>query len=537
MSKLIIRPEFLFDNSPIEDPFGYGERAVQWLRKNKHPKNPAPGSPFQLGEWQERIIRAIFGPRNPDGTRKIKKAVLQLGRGSRKTALAAAIALLCTFGPEKIPGGLVQSAAYARKQARELFEEMALIVSQDRRYDKVATLKDYKSQIFNKKARTRYEAISSEGLGQHGSTPNVVIADELHAWTTEKHRELWRVLSSALDKTDNGLMIVLTTAGRGQETLAYQEVAAAKRIQLGEIKDPHTLPIIFEASPEADWRDEAVWHKLLPGLADGYPSLRALRERRIKAEYSVLEREILQQLYLGVWMNQSAAPFVTMAAYDRCGSLPINFEDLKSKPCFVGVDLSEVSDLTAIVAAWATDDGGYAVKPWFFCPEEAIDLKSKLEGVNYRQWVKDGHIIATPGNAVDYTFIEAQIRQICRDFNVQEIAFDPWRAQKTQQNLQSEGLPVVNFRQGFISFAPACDELERAILERRFHHSGHPILRWNFDNVAVVRDPAGNRKFDKSKSRDKIDGAVAAAMAVLRASVAQSRTSYLDTIDFDNDWN
>ena len=233
MSALVVSPEWLFDGSWIEDTNGDGERAVQWLRRNKHPKNPAPGHPFQLAEWQERIIRAIFGPRNPDGTRIIKKVVIQLGRGSRKTALAAAIVLLCLFGPEAMPGALIQSAAFARKQARELFEEVSLIVSQDTRYKKVARLRDYKSQIQNAKIRTRYEAVSSEGLGQHGSTPSVVVADELHAWTTEKHRELWRVLSSALDKTDNGLMVVLTTAGRGQETLAYKEVAAAKKIQLG----------------------------------------------------------------------------------------------------------------------------------------------------------------------------------------------------------------------------------------------------------------------------------------------------------------
>ncbi|MDF1598273.1 terminase large subunit, partial [Mesorhizobium sp. YIM 152430] len=140
MSTLVIRPEFLFDGSVIEDTFGDGEKAVQWLRKNRHPKNPAPGHPFHLDEWQERIIRAIFGPRNPDGTRIIKKVIVQLGRGSRKTALAAAIVLLCVFGPEKIPGGLIQSAAYARKQARELFEEVALIVSQDRRYKGTASV-------------------------------------------------------------------------------------------------------------------------------------------------------------------------------------------------------------------------------------------------------------------------------------------------------------------------------------------------------------------------------------------------------------
>lgn len=527
-STLIVYPEFLFDGSPIPDPFGYGERAVQWLRKNCHPKNPAPGHPFQLNEWQERIIRAIFGPRNPDGTRIIKKVVIQLGRGSRKTALAAAIVLLCAFGPEKIAGGLIQSAAYARKQARELFEEVALIVSQDRRYDKTARVRDYKNQIVNSKTRTRYEAISSEGLGHHGSTPSVVIADELHAWTTEKHRELWRVLSSALDKTNDTLMVVLTTAGRGQESLAYKEVSAAKRIQLGQIVDPHVLPVIFECGPDVDWKDEAIWHKVLPGLASGYPSLKALQERKIKAGYSLIERETLLQLYLGVWQNQSSSPFVDMATYDRCGSVPVDFEALKGKPCFLGVDLSEVSDLTAIVAAWPTDDGGYIVRPWFFCPADALAKKSRVEGVNYQEWEKAGLITATPGAAVDYDFVEAEIRKLHAEFDVRQIAFDPWRAQQLQRNLMNDDLPVVDFRQGFISMSPACDEVERAIITGKLYHAGNPILRWNFDNVAVVRDAAGNRKFDKSKSRDKIDGAIATLMAVRFAALNDNTRSFLE---------
>jgi phage terminase large subunit-like protein len=533
MSTLVVRPEWLFDGSPIEDTFGDGERAVQWLRKNRHPKNPAPGHPFHLDYWQERIIRAIFGPRNPDGTRKIKKVVIQLGRGSRKTALAAAIVLLCLFGPEKLSGALIQSAAFARKQARELFEEVALIVSQDNRYKGTGRVRDYKSQIVNAKTRTRYEAISSEGLGAHGSTPAVVVADELHAWTTEKHRELWRVLSSALDKTDNSLMVVLTTAGKGQETLAYKEVAAAKKIQLGEIVDPHVLPVIFEAGEDVDWKDEAVWHKLLPGLKHGYPSLRALRERKIKAEYSVIEREILQQLYLGVWMNASSSPFVSMVAYDKCGSVPVDFNALAGKPCFLGVDLSEVSDLTVIVAAWPTDDGGYIVKPWYFCPADNLDQKSRVEGVNYREWQKQGFITPTQGKAVDYAFVEEEIRRLCQTYDVRAIGFDPWRAQKTQQNLLADDLPVVDFRQGFLSMSPACDEVERAIVTGKLYHANNPILRWNFDNVAVVYDAANNRKFDKSKSREKIDGAVATLMAVRFAALNDNSRSIYDTDDLD----
>lgn len=533
MSALVIRPEWLFDNSPIEDTNGDGEKVIQWLRRNRHPKNPAPGRPFQLAKWQERIIRAIFGPRNADGTRKIRKVVIQMGRGSRKTALAAAIVLICLFCPsEAMPGTLVQSAAFARKQARELFEEVALIVDADKRYKGVARIRDYQSQIQNKKLRARYEAISSEGLGAHGSTPNVIVVDELHAWKTDKHAELWRTLRTAAGKTDTSLMVVLTTAGRGQEAFSYKEVQAAKKIQLGKIKSPHILPIIFEGEPDINWKDEANWHKLLPGLKDSYPSLRSLRDLANEAEYSLTSRDMLLQLYLGVWQNQSSSPFVDMATYDRCGALPIKFADIgKSKPCFLGVDLSEVSDLTAIVAAWPIDDGGYIVKPWFFCPADALAKKSRIEGVNYDAWVKDGLITPTPGKAIDYDFVEGQIRQLCKDHDVRQIAFDPWRAQKTQQNLMDDDLPVVDFRQGFISMSPACDEVERAIIEGKFYHAGNPILRWNFDNVAVVRDAAGNRKFDKSKSRDKIDGAVAALMAVRFAAIYQDNASHYNEPD------
>ena len=265
-----------------------------------------------------------------------------------------------------------------------------------------------------------------------------------------------------------------------------------------------------------------------PKRMNAYPSLKALRERKVKAEYSVIEREILAQLYLGVWQNQSASPFVDMATYDRCGSVPVDFEALKGKPCFLGVDLSEVSDLTVIVAAWPTDDGGYIVRPWFFCPADNLAKKSRADAVDYAEWARLGFITPTPGKAVDYAAVEKKIRDLCADHDVRQIAFDPWRAQQTQKNLMDDGLPVVDFRQGFISMSPACDEVERAIITGKFYHGGNPILRWNFDNVAVVYDAANNRKFDKSKSREKIDGAVAALMAVRFASLNDNSKSLFD---------
>jgi len=524
----IFRPDWIDDGSPIDDPLGFGERAVAWLKQNRHPKNPAPGNPFNLDPWQERIIRKLYGARDASGRRQYTRLLLQLPRGNRKTSLAAAIVLLHTFGPEKVPGNLVQSAASTRKQARECFEEVSLIVSLDKRYKRIASIQDYKSRVASKRYRTRYEAISSQALSQHGSTPSVVVVDELHAWETDKHRELWKTMSSALDKLSDSLMVVLTTAGRGQENLAYDQISYAKKVQAGEITDPSLLPVIFEATKDEDWRDEAVWHAVNPGLKHGYPSLDMLRKRVVKAENSLVEREVLQQLYMNVWLDQSAAPFVDMAIYDRCASVPVDFDKLKGRPAFLGVDLSDVSDLTAVVAAWPTDDGGYIVRPWFFCPEASLNRKSAKDRVDYRAWADQGLIIPTPGSAVDYAFVEQTIRNICAEHDVRQIAFDPWRAQKTQQNLMNDGLPVVDCRQGYLSMAPACDEVERAIITGKLYHAGNPILRWNFDNILVQRDPAGNRKPDKSKSRDKIDGAVAALMAVRFASLNDNSKSIYD---------
>lgn len=175
-------PNWIGKGSTVEDPLGHGERAVAWLRRLKHPKNPAKGHPFQLDPWQERIIRRIYGLRNDDGTRIVRRVVLLLPRGNRKTALCAALTLLHLVGPERQDGGLIVSAASAHVQARELFEEAAFIVQADARLSKHLNVRDYTSSITMPAQRCRYVAVASDGKVLHGKTPNVIIADEIHAW-------------------------------------------------------------------------------------------------------------------------------------------------------------------------------------------------------------------------------------------------------------------------------------------------------------------------------------------------------------------
>lgn len=218
-------PAWIYDGSAIPDPFGYGERAVKFLRLLKHPASTAPGRAFQLYPWQERIVRAIYGPRHPDGSRIVKTVFLLVPRGNRKTSLAAALALLHTLGPERVPAGQVIFAACDREQAGIGFREAANIIRADKRL--VAATRIYDAHNSAKKIVFRAEdvtlsAISSDGGAQHGRTPAFTLIDELHAW---KGRDLWEALKSGTAKVADSLTVIATTAGRGADTVAAEQYA------------------------------------------------------------------------------------------------------------------------------------------------------------------------------------------------------------------------------------------------------------------------------------------------------------------------
>lgn len=514
-------PAWIFDASAIPDPLGYGERAVDFLRRLKHPKSRLPGRAFDLPDWQERIVRRIYGPCDPDGRRIVRNVITLLPRGNRKTSLGAALALLHTIGPERVNGGQTIFAASDRKQARIGFEEAVGIIRAHRQVERAVRVLDYRNRIEHPKSGSVMEALSSDAGTQHGRTPTFALADKLHAW---KKRDLWDVIRTGLVKVPGSLLCVITTAGRGQENIAWDVIDYARKVARGETDDPATLPILFETPRDADWRDERLWHAVNPGLAHGFPDLAGLRQLAREAENRPADREAFRQLHLNVWLDHSADPFVDMSIYDA-GAAPIDHAALEGQPCWLGVDLSSNSDLTVIVAAWRDAAGGHIVRPWFFCPADNLRARADRDGVPYPLWAEQGFITPTPGNVVDFRAVEDTIRDLCRRFDVREIAFDPHLARNTLNNLLEDGYPAVEMRQGWITMAPAIKELERAIIGRAFRHGGHPVLRWNFETIAVETDKAGNKAFHKGKSRDRIDGAVAAAMAVSRAAAGASHRS------------
>jgi phage terminase large subunit-like protein len=523
-----VRPDWVFDDSPIDDPLGRGDLMVRFMRALKHPKSTAPGLNFQLDSPFERIVRAIYGPRNPDGTRIIRTVAIMMPRGNRKTSLAAALALGHTMGPESRAGGECLVAASDRSQARIAYKEAYGILESTPGVVGKLRLTDSKNTIRNPKNGAFFEAISSDGRVAHGHTPVLAICDEIHAWTK---RDLWEAIKSGLVKVPNSLLLVISTAGRGQENLAWEFYDYARKVARGEVIDPTWLPILFEADRDADWLDEDVWHAVNPGMAYGYPDIVGMRQLAREAQLIPAEREAFKQLNLNIWLDRSTDPFVDMMVYDE-GKGAVDLDDLEADrtPCWLAVDLSAVRDLTCVLACWPVGDE-FQVWPWFFCPEDRLREKSEQDGVPYLQWAEEGFIIPIPGPVIDQRVIEDHIRELCARFNVQEIGFDPHLANVMLSNLVEDGLPAIEMRQSWAILAPAINDLERVIIGKRLRHGAHPVLRWNVDNVAVVTDRAGNRMFHKAKSRDRIDGAVALAMAVSRAVAGNSEVSSYETFD------
>ena len=540
------RPAWLFDDSEIEDPFGYGERAVDFLRRLRHPKSE--NGDFDLPLFWERIVRRIYGPAFPDGRRQVRTVFALLPRGARKTTLGAGLALLHTVGWERKPSGQAMVAASAEEDAVLAYDEAAGIVKEtDWLGESRIKLNESTFVLEHCLTGAKFRALASGGKGKLGKTPQCVLADELIAWEGDRSRKTWQALRTGMNKAKGALLVIITQAGRGQENLAFDLLGYARKVQSGEIQDPSFLPVLFETDPDEKskwdgedvevfdgWEDERLWHFMNPGLAHGYPDLAGLRDYAREARERPSERDAFCQFHLNMWLDYSASPFVAMSIYDE-GAFPVDLDKKEAdrEPCWIGVDLSASDDLTAVVAAWGDPESGYDVYPWFFCPADNLQRRADRDDIPYPLWAEQELIIPTRDNTIDIRAVEAFVRELCARFNVMEVAFDPWGSRGMMANMVDDGLPAVEMRQGLITMAPAIKELERAILGRRLRHGGHPILRWHFSNIAVKTDDAGNMKFTKAKSKDKIDGAVATAMAVGRAMQGSSNVSAYENFSWD----
>ncbi|NPD17314.1 terminase large subunit [Xinfangfangia sp. D13-10-4-6] len=529
-------PEWIFDNSPIPDPFGKGQRAVDFIRALRHVKSTVAGRAFTLHPFQERIIRGIYGPCDADGERLVRKAFFGIPRGNRKTTLSAAMSLLHLIGPERVPGGEIVFAAGDKRQASIAFKEAREILTLDQRLVKATRIVNQRNAAREIESllpgfESKLEVVSSDGSRQNGTTPSFVLCDEIHAWKEASGSEMMEVLESGLAKRPNGLMVIATTAGRGADGFAANEYAYARDVASGKVIAPSFLPILFEIQDSDDWTDEAVWHRCNPGLQYGFQDIKDLRNKAQRAKNMPSAAYGFQQYHLNKWHGNSRDPLFDMPTYDR-RKLDDDEPDLEQLPAYIGVDLSQTGDLTAVAVAFRHGDGQITLRNTCFVPAADLEGRAHRDRAPYQQWADRDLIQLCPGGVIDQKQVEDHIRNLCATYDVQEIAVDPALARVLSQNLSDDGLPVFTHPQSAVIMSEATGNLVRTVNGELIRHDGDPVLRQHFDNVAVSSNPqSGLIRMHKQRSNGRIDAAVASAMAVSRAVTAHNKKSRYDDPD------
>ena len=517
----------------LPDPSGRAERMCRFVSRLRLWEGSHAGQPFRLHAFQEDIIRRIYGPTHPDGGgRLVRTACIWVPRGNAKTTLAAGLALGHFLGPEAEPGSQVVMAAADRENAGIAFNSAWQMTRQDRVLTSRVRAIESRKTLLHPGTAGRMTAISTEAYSKHGLNVSFFLADEIHAWPAAEARKLFGVVTDSMVKRTNPLTVIISTAGEGTGTLAADLWDYSHRVASGEIEDPTFLPIIYAADPAADWQDEAAWRQANPAINAGFLSLDELRTKARRIQHFPAEVAGFRRFHLNQWTEGAAEPWVDLALYDQAEPmLPV--AELVGRPCWIGLDLSSVEDLTAVVAVFPSDgpDGArrYDVVPHFFLPEAGIARKAADDRADYLRWAEAGHLTLTAGNVVDYGAVLACIDGLAERFSVQEVAVDRWNSTAITTALQEAGHTVAAFGQGFGSMAAPVKELKAAILAGRLRHGGHPVLRSCFANAAAEKDAAENEKFTKARSRGRIDGAVAAAMAVGRILAGEAGPSVYST--------
>ncbi|WP_172332217.1 terminase large subunit [Mangrovicoccus sp. HB161399] len=524
-------PIFSPDPALYEDTTGRADKICRFVRRLRLWEGDFAGQPFHLHPFQEAVIRRIYGPVDDDGNRIVRIACIWIPRGNAKTTLASALGLAHFLGPEAEAGGQVVMAAADRENASIAFNSAHQFVQQDDTLDARVRAVESRKTLGHPKTKSTLKAISSEAYSKHGLNVSFFLADEIHAWPTGEGRKLFKTVTDSMVKRSHPLTVIISTAGDGQGGLASDLWSYSHKVAAGEIDDPTFAPIIFAAPADADWRDEAAWHAANPAIEAGFCSLEELRIKARRIEHFPAEIADFRRFHLNQWQEGAAEPWLSLEFYDTADQMtPI--DSLTGRPCWVGVDLSSVEDLTAVVAVFpdgSGEDRRYDVLPMFFLPEDGIATKSEKDRADYLRWAEAGFLMLTPGNVVDHSAIVDHVIRLGETYGVQEIAIDRWNSTAVNTALQEEGFTINQFGQGFASMAAPVKELKRAILSRHFRHGGSPLLRMCFGNVVAEKDAAENEKFTKEKARGRIDGAVGAAMAIGRILANETAPSPYET--------
>lgn len=520
--------EDLFPSEPAWKAEGLSRagRVIAFIEGLKITSGMHAGKNFILRDWQKAQIYKIYGT-DEEGKRIVRTALLTIARKNGKTALIAALALCHLCGPEAEQRGQVYSAAADRNQAALIFRELEAFILADPWLEARCNVQRFAKRIEDMETGSFYEALSSDARKAHGLSPSFIVCDELAQWPANS--ELYNNLTTGIGARAEPLVFVISTQSANPKHIMSELVDYGIAVNSGEIVDPKFAAFIYTVPHDADPWDESLWHLANPALGD-FRSLQEMRDTAEQAKRIPSKEGPFRNLYL----NQRIEPderFIGREDWEA-GKGAVDLVELEGQPCWLGLDLSSTTDLTAC-AAWFPVQKALLV--WFWLPADALLDREHRDRVPYTVWREQGYLETTPGKVIDKRAVALRLAELTSKYDVLGCAYDRWRMADLQKILDDEGitLPMQDHGQGFKDMSPALEAFEVEVLSHQMRHGGNPVLTWNVSNAKVVSDPAGARKVAKDRSIARVDGLVAGIMAVgLCARLAEPADAELDVLFF-----
>ena len=471
----------------------------------RHSVGEWTGKPFELQAWQREWLSPVFGWKLPTGYRRFRESYCEIAKKNGKSALASGLAL---YGLLEEEGAQVRCGALNSEQAHVVFDECARMVRASPDLADLLDVWESKNSIVYPEANSKLKAMSADADSKDGGNLNLAILDEVHHY---KNTKIYDMMKYAGRARKQPLLLSITTAGYDKNSLCWSLHKRATDILEGKDDDIRFFPVIFAADKDKDDLDDpATWRKANPSLGVIFS------EADFAADFAEAKKipgriNNFLRLSLNIW-TESMTRWLDVEQWDAARE-DIDPEALEQKTCFAAIDCSTVKDLTSIALAFVVADTVRIVNH-FFMPADTARERSERDGVPYLEWIEQGWMIETPGNATDFKAIREKLELLARDHEILMVGLDPWNAAQLGQDLDEAGFEVIEVRQGYKTLSPPSKELERRLLAGTVKHDGNPVMRWCVQNAATENDAAGNIKPSKAASTERIDGVVAAVMAL-----------------------
>lgn len=484
------------------------ERVRTFFRKHiLHGKGQFAGQPFEPLDWQwERVIAPLYGWRRPNGTRRFRRAGVAVPKKNGKSTLLAALGLYHLVA-DRESGAEVYTVAADKAQASIIWKEAANMVRLDEGLSELLRPVTSGKHIYDDATGSVLSALSSDVNTKEGYNSSCTMFDELHA---QKGWELWNALRYAGASRRQPLLFWITTAGFDRDSLCFDEWQYARGIQSSTIIDTEFLPVIYEPDPGDDWTAESTWRKVNPsyGITISAEDMRSACE---EVKRSPTKENAFKRYRLNIWTS-GETKWLSEVDWKSC-YLDYTEADLAGMPCISALDLSTTTDIAAEMLVFKIA-GEYRLLPRFWVPFETMLRRERLNRVRFDKWVEQGHIMKTPGNVIDYSIIRKDMNDLAEMYDIQEVGIDAWNHTQITCDLIADGFKVTPVRTGFLSLSSATKEFERQVLCGKMRHNGNSAMDWMIQNLLVEQDASGNLKPSKKKSLEKIDGPVAAIIAL-----------------------